>query len=81
VEVRSRADCLIKNWPSAVPMDLQSISKKLGLSPVPIHWLDMLLMINGNRLFNEHKANLNYAFYQPTTPWGERLSMVGNNKL
>jgi hypothetical protein len=38
-------------------------------------------MINGNRPFNEHKAKLNYAFYQPTTLWGERLSMVENNKL
>lgn len=45
------------------------------------YWLDMLLMINCNRPFNEHKAKLNYAFYQSTTPWGERLPMVENNKL
>jgi len=41
----------------------------------------MLLMINGNRPFNEEKAKLNHAFYQPTTPWVERLPMVENNKL
>jgi hypothetical protein len=81
VEVSTRTDCLIKNWPSAAQMELQGISKKPLVSSVPLHGLDIQLMINGNRPFNKHKAKLNYAFYQPTTLWGERLPMVKNNKL
>jgi hypothetical protein len=56
----------------------------MGYLLLPAQALPLLscsVMINGNRPFNEHKAKLNYAFYQPTTLWGERLPMVENNKL